>query len=128
MLDHITFTVSDVERAKAFYDQALAPLGVSVLMFVSAEESGGEAYMGYGSNGKPYFWISGGTPLTGRLHVAFAAESRARVDAFYAAAIAAGGGDNGAPSVRAHYHPSYYGAFVFDPDGHNIEAVCHLPA
>jgi catechol 2,3-dioxygenase-like lactoylglutathione lyase family enzyme len=128
MLDHVTFTVSDVGRAKAFYDRALAPLGVSVMMSVSAEESGGEAYAGYGSDDKPYFWISGGTPLTGRLHVAFATPSRALVDAFYTAAIAAGGRDNGAPGVREHYHPSYYGAFVLDPDGHNIEAVCHLPA
>jgi catechol 2,3-dioxygenase-like lactoylglutathione lyase family enzyme len=128
MLDHITFTVSDVERARAFYDEALAPLGVSVMMSVSAEESGGEAYVGYGTNGKACFWFSGGSPLTGRLHVAFVTERRALVDAFYAAALAAGGSDNGAPGVRAHYHPDYYGAFVLDPDGHNIEAVCHSPA
>jgi catechol 2,3-dioxygenase-like lactoylglutathione lyase family enzyme len=128
MLDHITIAVSDAERAKAFYDQALAPLGIAVLMFVSAEESGGEAFMGYGSNDRAYFWVSGGAPLTGRLHVAFTADSRAQVDAFYAAAIAAGGVDNGGPGVRPHYHPDYYGAFVFDPDGHNVEAVCRLPA
>jgi catechol 2,3-dioxygenase-like lactoylglutathione lyase family enzyme len=127
MLDHITFAVADIGRSQAFYDQALSPLGVAVIVSVTAEESGGDAFMGYGSAGKPYFWISGGPPLTGRLHVAFAAESRARVDAFYAAAIAAGGTDNGGPGVRAHYHPDYYGAFVLDPDGHNIEAVCHLP-
>jgi catechol 2,3-dioxygenase-like lactoylglutathione lyase family enzyme len=128
MLDHITITVSDAGRAKAFYDQALAPLGIAIAMSVSAEESGSVAFMGYGSNDRAYFWVSGGAPPTGRLHVAFAADSRAQVDAFHAAAIAAGGRDNGAPGVRAHYHPDYYGAFVFDPDGHNVEAVCRLPA
>jgi catechol 2,3-dioxygenase-like lactoylglutathione lyase family enzyme len=97
-------------------------------MSVSAEETGGVAFMGYGSNDRAYFWVSGGASPTGRLHVAFTAENRAQVDAFYAAAIAAGGRDNGAPGVRAHYHPDYYGAFVFDPDGHNIEAVCRQPA
>jgi catechol 2,3-dioxygenase-like lactoylglutathione lyase family enzyme len=125
MLDHITFAVADVGRAKAFYDAALAPLEVSVQMEVSAEASGSVAYMGYGEAGKPYFWISGGKPLTGRLHVAFAAKDRATVDAFYRAAMAAGGRDNGPPGLRPEYHPTYYGAFVLDPDGHNIEAVCH---
>ncbi|HVN02616.1 MAG TPA: VOC family protein [Caulobacteraceae bacterium] len=125
MLDHITFTVSDVGRAKAFYDAALAPMGVTVQMQVSAEESGAEAYLGYGEPGKPYFWFSGGRPLTGRLHVAFAAKDRATVDAFYRAAMAAGGRDNGPPGLRPEYHATYYGAFVLDPDGHNIEAVCH---
>jgi catechol 2,3-dioxygenase-like lactoylglutathione lyase family enzyme len=126
MLDHITFAVADVARAKAFYDAALAPLDVSVQMEVSAEQSGSVAYMGYGEPHKTYFWISGGKPaLTGRLHVAFAAKDRATVDAFYRAAIAAGGRDNGPPGLRPEYHPNYYGAFVLDPDGHNIEAVCH---
>jgi catechol 2,3-dioxygenase-like lactoylglutathione lyase family enzyme len=124
MLDHITFTVSDVAAAAAFYDRALAPLGVSALVRVSAEQSGTEAFLGYGAEGRAFFWISGATPPTGRLHVAFAAPDRATVDAFHAAALAAGGRDNGAPGVRAHYHPDYYGAFVLDPDGHNIEAVC----
>jgi catechol 2,3-dioxygenase-like lactoylglutathione lyase family enzyme len=127
MLDHITFTVADMPRARAFYDPTLAPLGIGVVMSVSAEESGGDAYVGYGSEAKPYFWVSGGAPLTGRLHVAFTAKDRASVDAFYAAAMAAGGRDNGPPGIRAYYHPNYYGAFVLDPDGHNIEAVCHAP-
>jgi catechol 2,3-dioxygenase-like lactoylglutathione lyase family enzyme len=127
LLDHISLCVADVARAQTFYDRALAPLGISLMMSVSAEETGGEAFMGYGSDGRPYFWISGGTPLTGRLHVAFTAEDRASVDAFYAEALAAGGRDNGGPGVRPHYHPNYYGAFVLDPDGHNIEAVCHAP-
>ena len=128
MLDHISLTASDVARARAFYDKALAPLGIDVVMEVPAELTGGQAYLGYGSEGRPYFWVSGGERLTGALHVAFSAKDRASVDAFYAAAIAAGGADNGGPGVRAHYHPNYYGAFVMDPDGHNIEAVCHLPA
>jgi catechol 2,3-dioxygenase-like lactoylglutathione lyase family enzyme len=128
MLDHITFTVSDIAAAQAFYDKALAPLGVAVMMSVSAEETGGAAYVGYGEAGKPYFWISLSPTPTGRLHVAFTANDRASVDAFYAAAMAAGGRDNGPPGLRPEYHPNYYGAFVLDPDGHNIEAVCHAPA
>ncbi|HWA61601.1 MAG TPA: VOC family protein [Caulobacteraceae bacterium] len=121
MLDHISLTVSDFDRAKAFYDKALAPLGIAVVM-------GGGGFCGYGSEGRPYFWIGGGAPATARGHVAFTARDRAAVDAFYAAAIAAGGRDNGPPGIRAHYHPNYYGAFVLDPDGLNIEAVCHAPA
>ena len=128
MLDHIGLTVGDVARAKAFYDAALAPVGVGLVMSVSAEETGGQAYLGYGSNGRPYFWVGGGEMTTGALHVAFTAPNRAAVDAFHKAALAAGGRDNGAPGVRPHYHPDYYGAFVLDPDGHNIEAVCHAPA
>ena len=127
MLDHIGITVSDVAKAKAFYTAALAPLGVAVMMEVTAEQTGGPAFLGLGSEGRPYFWISGGERVTGALHVAFTARDRATVDAFYAAAMAAGGADNGGPGIRAHYHPNYYGAFVLDPDGHNIEAVCHTP-
>lgn len=127
MLDHIGLTVSDFARARAFFDAALAPLGIAKVMEAPPELTGGENHMGYGSEGRPYFWIGTGGPPTGRLHVAFAAGDRAKVDAFYAAALAAGGTDNGPPGVRAHYHPNYYGAFVLDPDGHNIEAVCHAP-
>ena len=127
MLDHIGLVVSDFKRAQAFYDAALAPLGIGVVMQVSAQETGSDPYVGYGSGGKPYFWMGSGGPPTGRLHVAFAAKDRSVVDAFYASAMAAGGRDNGAPGLRAHYHPNYYGAFVLDPDGHNIEAVCHMP-
>ena len=83
---------------------------------------------GFGANGKPDFWIGGEGGLNKPLHVAIVAKDRATVDAFYKAAMAAGGRDNGAPGIRAHYHPNYYGAFVLDPDGHNIEAVCHTPA
>ncbi|MGI8840792.1 MAG: VOC family protein [Caulobacteraceae bacterium] len=128
MLDHISLTVGDVGRAKAFYDAALAPLGITALWSVSAEETGTQAYHGFGSGGRPYFWIGGGAATTGGAHVAFTALDRATVDAFHKAALAAGGRDNGAPGPRPHYHPDYYGAFVLDPDGHNIEAVCHGPA
>jgi catechol 2,3-dioxygenase-like lactoylglutathione lyase family enzyme len=128
ILDHIGLSVSDYARARSFYEQALAPLGISVMMEVTKEESGGYEGCGLGRDGKPSFWLSAGAKTTPHVHVAFAAEDRAAVDAFYAAAIAAGGKDNGPPGIRAHYHPNYYGAFVLDPDGHNIEAVCHKPA
>ena len=118
MLDHVSLKVADYDRAAAFYDCALAPVGLSRLF-------GGEGFAGYGS-GRPFFWIGQGE-AAGYCHVAFAVPDRAAVDAFYAAAMAAGGRDNGPPGVRAHYHPDYYGAFVLDPDGHNIEAVCHAP-
>lgn len=128
MIDHIGFPVSDYERAKAFYAKALAPLGYTLIMEVpdSLTESGASA-AGFGRGGKPDFWIGGEGGLAKPMHVAILADDRASVDAFYAAAIAAGGRDNGPPGVRAHYHPDYYGAFVLDPDGHNIEAVCHKP-
>lgn len=129
MIDHIGFPVSDYVRSKAFYAVALAPLGYAPVMEVTAEETeSGAPACGFGKNGKPDFWIGGEGALTGVLHVAIVAESRAEVDAFHRAALAAGGRDNGAPGLRPHYHPNYYGAFVFDPDGHNIEAVCHKPA
>ncbi|WP_242107089.1 VOC family protein [Luteimonas aquatica] len=127
MLDHVGFPVADFARSKAFYERALAPLGVVPILEVTPEMSGGDAHVGYGSSGKPWFWIGSGQALRGRMHVAIAAGSRAQVDAFHAAALAAGGRDNGAPGLRPHYHPHYYGAFVLDPDGHNIEAVCHAP-
>jgi catechol 2,3-dioxygenase-like lactoylglutathione lyase family enzyme len=127
MFDHVGFAVRDFARSKAFYDKALAPLGFSVQMEVTAEQTGGDAHAGYGPAGRPQFWIGDGTVKGDRMHVAFTAGSRAAVDAFHAAAMAAGATDNGAPGVRAHYHPDYYGAYVLDPDGHNIEAVCHLP-
>ena len=128
MIDHVGFAVADAERSKRFYEQALAPLGITLIMSVTPDqtESGGTAH-GFGSDGKPYFWV-GDNERTGEgTHVAFAVDSRAKVDAFYEAALAAGGRDNGAPGIRAHYHPDYYGAFVFDPDGNNIEAVSHRP-
>jgi catechol 2,3-dioxygenase-like lactoylglutathione lyase family enzyme len=126
MLDHITFGVGDFPGATAFYDQALAPLGIRRMFEMSAAETGAGPVAGYGDT-RPFFWIGGGAASGGQLHSAFTAKTRAEVDAFYAAGIAAGGKDNGAPGMRPHYHPSYYGAFVLDPEGRNIEAVCHTP-
>jgi len=126
MLDHITFGVSDFDKSTAFYDAAFAPLGVSRLFDVPMEHSGGVRSTGYGDR-RPWFWLAEQETTKGKLHIALRAESRSDVDAFHAAALAAGGADNGAPGLRPHYHASYYGAFVLDPDGHNIEAVCHLP-
>jgi catechol 2,3-dioxygenase-like lactoylglutathione lyase family enzyme len=127
MLDHISVTVSDFARAKAFYAKALAPLGIGVMMEVTPEQTGAGGGVGFGSSGKPFFWFGSGEAV-GAAHVAFTANTRAEVDAFYREALAAGGRDNGPPGLRPHYHPDYYGAFVLDPDGHNIEAVCHAPA
>ena len=128
MIDHIGFPVSDYERAKAFYLKALAPLGYSLVMEVKQQDQPDDTpAAGFGTSGKPDFWIGGEGGLNKPLHVAILANDRATVDAFYQAAMAAGGRDNGRPGIRAHYHPNYYGAFVLDPDGHNIEAVCHAP-
>jgi catechol 2,3-dioxygenase-like lactoylglutathione lyase family enzyme len=127
-IDHIGLSVSDYEAAKTFYSAALAPLRMSLLMEFPASVTGGFDAAGFGADGKPFLWISGEGKMVPHIHVAFRAESRAQVDAFFAAALAAGGKDNGGPGVRELYHPDYYGAFVLDPDGHNIEAVCHKPA
>lgn len=129
MIDHVGFPVKDYAKSKAFYERALAPLGYSVIMEMPASvTASGAVTCGFGKNGKPDFWIGAEGGLQGVFHVAIVAEHRADVDAFYKAAIAAGGRDNGSPGLRPHYHASYYGAFVRDPDGHNIEAVCHKPA
>jgi catechol 2,3-dioxygenase-like lactoylglutathione lyase family enzyme len=128
MFDHIGFGVTDFTRSRAFYVRALAPLGITTLREVTAAQTGGSARAGFGAGGRAFFWIGTGRALTGRLHVAFAAKDRATVDAFHRAAIEAGGTDNGPPGLRPHYHPDYYGAFVLDPDGHNVEAVCRRPA
>ena len=117
MIDHVGLRVSDYARSKKFFESALAPLGYKLMM-----EFG--AVGGFGATA-PDFWISEGPGAA--VHVAIGSGDRATVDAFYQAAIAAGGRDNGAPGLRPHYHATYYGAFVFDHDGHNIEAVCHLP-
>jgi len=126
MIDHVSYAVSNFKNSRAFYDAALKPLGYTVQM-----EFG--LHTGYGTKGKPFFWIDGaGDPKehVGKVrgfHLAFQAPDRASVDAFYNAAIAAGGHDNGKPGLRPDYHPNYYGAFVIDPDGYRIEAVCHRP-
>jgi catechol 2,3-dioxygenase-like lactoylglutathione lyase family enzyme len=128
-IDHIGLTVSDYEKSKAFYAAALAPLRMTLLMeFPESDDRGAGMIGGFGADDKPFFWFSQGERTRPHLHVAFRAETRAQVDAFFKAAIAAGGKDNGGPGVREMYHPNYYGAFVLDPDGHNIEAVCHAPA
>ena len=120
MFDHIGFGVSDLAESKAFFLEALRPLGVSVVME-------GPYGVGLGRDGKPTLWIHETTETPARLHIAIAAQTRAEVDAFHRAALAAGAKDNGAPGLRPHYHSSYYGAFVIGPDGHNVEAVCHKP-
>ncbi len=125
MIDHIGIAVSNIQVSKQFYTKALAPIGYSLVMEVSAEQTGHSAAAGFGVPPKPDFWISGGAPNAPPVHVAFRVPSRALVIAFHAAALAAGGRDNGGPGLRPHYHPNYFGAFVLDPDGHNIETVCH---
>lgn len=128
MIDHLGIAVADYGRSRAFYEAVLATLGYGVAMEVTREQTGSYDGCGFGPAGHPHFWIGTGGSATGGVHIAFSAASRAQVDAFHAAALAAGARDNGAPGLRPHYHANYYGAFVFDPDGHNIEAVCHLPA
>ena len=119
MIDHITLGVTDLDRARAFYDRALAPLGIERLY------ADGDNFAGYGIRPKAFFWIGRRKAVETGTHVAFIAEDRATVRAFHKAALAAGGRDNGPPGPRAQYAPNYYGAFVLDPDGHNIEAVCY---
>src|SRR4051794_28675293 len=123
MFDHVGFEVGDLKKSKAFYQKALAPLGIKLIADLEQWSAAG-----FGTE-RPRFWIGGGKPQAGEdeVHVSFAAKDRAQVRAFYEAAIAAGGRDNGKPGPRPEYHENYYGAFVFDPDGHNIEACCHHP-
>jgi catechol 2,3-dioxygenase-like lactoylglutathione lyase family enzyme len=120
LIDHINLLVSDIERSKRFFQEALSPLGYELLM--EHRISGA----GFGQAAKPDFWIKQEV-LSSAIHVAFASPDRATVDAFHDAAIAAGGRDNGPPGLRPEYHSTYYGAYVLDPDGNNIEAVCHRP-
>ena len=127
MIDHTGIDMSDPARSRRFYEQALAPLGYRVLMEIPLEVTGGAVVLGMGVPPKPDFWMGKALGGVSHIHVAFRAETRAQVDAFYKAAMATGGRDNGPPGLRPHYHANYYGAFVLDPDGHNIEAVCHAP-
>jgi catechol 2,3-dioxygenase-like lactoylglutathione lyase family enzyme len=122
MLDHVSLGVRDFEQSKKFYDEALRPLGIERLY---AE---GPTAAGYGAGRKAFFWIGQRDASQTGTHVAFVAEDRETVDRFYQTALAAGGRDNGAPGLRPHYHANYYGAFVLDPDGHNVEAVCRKQA
>jgi len=121
MIDHVTFGVSEFERSVRFYDRALAPLGVRRLF---DDSSATVKVTGYGDT-RPWFWIAEHDPTSGKLHIAIRADDRGAVDAFHREALLAGGTDNGGPELRPHYHPGYYGAFILDPDGHNIEAVFH---
>jgi catechol 2,3-dioxygenase-like lactoylglutathione lyase family enzyme len=126
MIDHTGVEVTNYAKSKAFYDASFGAMGGGLLHSVPEQVTGGKKVVGYGRD-RPVFWLHEGiNPGPGR-HVAFTARSRAEVDAFHAAAMAAGGRDNGAPGLRPHYHEHYYGAFVLDPDGNNIEAVCHRP-
>jgi catechol 2,3-dioxygenase-like lactoylglutathione lyase family enzyme len=126
MIDHFGFGVSDYQRAKAFYAEALAPLGISLVMEFAPEQTEGKVWAcGFGKQGKPEFWIGSDGKTAPPMHLAFTADTRADVRAFHAAALRVGGRDNGAPGLRPQYHANYYGAFVFDLDGHNVEAVCH---
>lgn len=126
MIDHIGFAVSDAGRSRDFYDALLGAIGLERLVTIPAADngSGGEAH-GYGRNGEAFFWIGDNERVGEGTHVAFRVESRALVHAFYAAGLKAGGKDHGAPGLRPHYGPSYYAAFILDPDGINVEAVCH---
>jgi catechol 2,3-dioxygenase-like lactoylglutathione lyase family enzyme len=120
MFDHVSLVVSDFNRSRAFYDAALAPLDIGVLF--EATDTGGHPFTGYG-RGQPMFWLNSRGAVSGAVHIAFAARSRAEVDGLHRAALAAGGQDNGPPGLRPQYGPNYYGAFVLDPDGLNVEAV-----
>jgi catechol 2,3-dioxygenase-like lactoylglutathione lyase family enzyme len=125
MIDHIGIGCRDFPASRRFYEAALAPLGIAKMMEVTPDTTGGYHGIGMGAAGHPFFWFGSGGARGAGMHVAFTAQTRAEVDAFYQAAMAAGGRDNGPPGIRAHYHPNYYGAFVLDPDGINVEAVCH---
>ena len=126
MIDHTGISVKDFEVSKAFYDKVFAPLGAKLLYMVPEQFTGGVKVGGYGRE-KPDFWLHENAETGPGRHYAFKARTHAEVDAFHEAGIAAGGRDNGKPGLRPHYHPNYYGAFVFDPDGNNVEAVCHAP-
>jgi catechol 2,3-dioxygenase-like lactoylglutathione lyase family enzyme len=127
MIDHIGVTVSDFAKSRDFYAKALAPIGYQLIAEIPASVTGRADTAGFGAPPIPDFWIGQGTPNNPPVHIAFQVGKRELVDAFHKAALAAGGRDNGGPGLRPIYHPDYYGAFVLDPDGHNIEAVCHLP-
>jgi catechol 2,3-dioxygenase-like lactoylglutathione lyase family enzyme len=127
MIDHIGIPVKDYATAKTFYENTLATLGVKMMMEVPREHTGGRGVCGFGVD-QPQFWISDGNHANQHVHIAFAARSRSAVDAFYAAAMVAGATDNGKPGLRPHYHEHYYGGFIIDRDGNNVEAVCHMPA
>jgi len=125
MIDHVGFAVRDIEASRRFYEAALAPLGIAPMATIPPEETGRRTVIGFGRKGDPFFWIGDGEAVGEGTHIAFTAATRAQVDAFHAAALAADGTDHGGPGLRPHYGPQYYAAFVLDPDGINVEAVCH---
>ncbi|MEH2367666.1 VOC family protein [Nostoc sp.] len=127
MIDHTGIVVSDFEQSKSFYAAALKPIGLLLIAEYSASTTGSTDIAGFGQPPEAEFWLTHGNPGSVRVHVAFRVHNHAAVEAFYNAALAAGGQDNGAPGFRTQYHPNYYAAFVLDPDGYNIEAVCHEP-
>lgn len=128
MIDHTGLVVTDPKKSRVFYDKALTPLGYQMMVEIPKEHTGGMVVLGYGVPPKPDFWVAQGPKANEpKVHIAFRAANRQAVDEFYKAALAAGGRDNGPPGPRPHYHQNYYGAFVLDPDGHNVEAVCHDP-
>jgi len=120
IIDHIGLAVKDFTISVEFYSKCLAPLRIEKVMVY-------ETWAGFGRDGKPEFWFGGDSQVQLPMHIAFAAENRSQVDEFYRAALAAGAKDNGKPGLRPEYHPDYYGAFVIDVNGHNLEAVCHRP-
>ena len=121
MIDHVGLNVRDLAASKRFYERALVAIGYEKLMEF-------DTAAGFGKGGKPSFWITQRDPTGGQTHVAVKCDDRRSVDFFHAAGVAAGGTDNGAPGIRGHYHPNYYASYVLDPDGNNIEAVCHIVA
>ncbi|ENA27859.1 hypothetical protein HMPREF1487_09042 [Pseudomonas sp. HPB0071] len=127
VIDHVGLGVSDISHAKAFYEAALRPLGIELLMTIEANPPGSAPRrLGFGSEGKPFFWLHAAPVPSHGAHMALIAQSREAVEAFYAVAIAAGGKDNGAPGIRPHYHSNYYAAYLLGPDGVNLEAVCQV--
>ena len=127
MIDHTSISVTDFGVSKKFYQQLLGSIGYELLAELPASVTGTVDVCGFGEKGKPDFWLASATAAP-RQHIAFRVDSHALVEAFYQAGLAAGGRDNGPPGPRPHYHANYYGSFILDPDGHNVEAVCHLPA
>ena len=128
MLDHVGFAVTNAEVSRTFYEKALAPLGLGLQMSITPDQNGSQGTVhGFGKPGDPFLWLGDNEAVGEGTHIALRASNRAEVDAFHSAAIAAGGRDNGAPGIRENYHSNYYAAFVFDPDGINLEAVCHEP-
>lgn len=120
IFDHIVLIVSDANKSKQFYLNALAPLGINLIRV-------DEGCVGFGTQNKASLWLCQETPIQEPMHIAFIADSRKAVDEFHKAAMSVGAKDNGAPGIRDHYRQPYYAAFVIDPDGHNIEAVCRKP-